>query len=401
MSLHAILSPSSAARWTRCPGSVALTRGMPDEGSKYADDGTATHELAALCLQSGSDASAFLGRIFPVNGSDYEVDDARAERAQFYVDYVRSLGGEVFVEQRLSIQGITGEEGAHGTSDAVVVTQDELIIVDLKDGMGEVVAENNEQLIIYAMAALRHFEFLEFDHVRMVIVQPRQNAIREWDIPVADLVERAGVISEAAMLSWCYLGGDPLPVNPRHLSPGDKQCKYCKAKATCPALAEKVQQTIGNTFEDMVEMTNEHGPKAVTCHEDISQALAAVDLIEDWCEAVRAEGHRRLCNGIPVPGFKLVAGKKGARAWTNAAEAETTLKSMRLKVEQMYDLKLISPTTAEKLAKAGDLGPRQWDKLQALITQADGKPSVAPESDKRQAIQVGPRAEVFNDLAEA
>jgi hypothetical protein len=126
--------------------------------------------------------------------------------------------------------------------------------------------------------------------------------------------------------------------------------------------------------------------------------MTAVDLIEDWCDAVRKEAYARMNNGIPVPGFKLVQGRRGARAWRSKDEAEATLKTMRLKVEEMYDLSLISPTTAEKLAKASVIGPRQWPKLQDLITQPDGKPAIAPESDPKPAIQVAPRADVFNDL---
>ena len=82
-------------------------------------------------------------------------------------------------------------------------------------------------------------------------------------------------------------------------------------------------------------------------------------------------------------------------------EAEAVLKAMRVKHEQMYDYKLISPTTAEKLAKAEVIGPRQWPKLQALITRADGKPSVAPESDKRPAICVKPVADDFEVVEES
>ena len=89
-------------------------------------------------------------------------------------------------------------------------------------------------------------------------------------------------------------------------------------------------------------------------------------------------------------------GRRGARQWANQEEAEQALKTMRLKLEQMYDLKLISPTTAEKLHKAGDIGPRQWPRLQQLITQADGKPSVAPESDKRPAIVITATADEFD-----
>ena len=81
-----------------------------------------------------------------------------------------------------------------------------------------------------------------------------------------------------------------------------------------------------------------------------------------------------------------------------AAEAEAVLKSMRLKTEELYDLSLISPTTAEKRAKAGIIGPRQWPKIQPLIVQPEGKPSVAPVSDPRPAISIAASAEDFDIL---
>ena len=130
----------------------------------------------------------------------------------------------------------------------------------------------------------------------------------------------------------------------------------------------------------------------------LSAALGKIDLIEDWCKAVRAEAERRLLAGQPVPGWKLVQGKKGARQWADAKAAEDALKSMRLKPDDMYEMKLISPTTAEKLYKAGTIGPRQWPHLQGLITQSEGKPHVAPESDSRPALVVTPVVEEFADL---
>ena len=110
---------------------------------------------------------------------------------------------------------------------------------------------------------------------------------------------------------------------------------------------------------------------------------------------MRAEVERRLLAGDAVPGFKVVQGKRGNRAWGNAAEAEEMLKGMRLKVEEMYDLKLISPTSAEKLVKAEVIGPRQWTKVKALITQSDGKPSVAPVSDPRAALVLAAAVDDF------
>jgi len=126
--------------------------------------------------------------------------------------------------------------------------------------------------------------------------------------------------------------------------------------------------------------------------------LKSVDLIESWCKAIRAKAESELLAGNNVPGFKLVEGRRGARKWANEAEAETTLKTMRLKLEEMYDLKLISPTEAEKLHKSGAIGPRQWPKLQQIIVQSEGKPSVAPENDKRPALVVAPVASHFEDL---
>ena len=151
------------------------------------------------------------------------------------------------------------------------------------------------------------------------------------------------------------------------------------------------------------DITNEFQPITPTAEfrpDGIAVALSKVDMIEDWCAAVRAEAHRRLTAGDDVPGYKLVQGKRGNRSWSDAAAAEEALKAYRLKTEEMYDLKLISPTSAEKLAKSKVIGPRQWPKLQALITQTEGKPAVAPASDSRPSITVAPVEDAFEVQAD-
>ena len=139
--------------------------------------------------------------------------------------------------------------------------------------------------------------------------------------------------------------------------------------------------------------------KPATANADLlAEAMSKADLIEGWVKAVRAETESKLLAGVGIPGWKLVQGKKGNRAWSSKEQAEEALKAMRIKHDAMYDYSVISPTTAEKLAKAEVIGPRQWPKLQALITQADGKPSVAPESDKRPALVMSAVAEDFDDV---
>jgi hypothetical protein len=174
--------------------------------------------------------------------------------------------------------------------------------------------------------------------------------------------------------------------NPDKYVPSEKGCQWCRAKAICPALRTSVM----DDFDTVVPETADQ--------DDLARVMANANLIEGWVKAVRAEVERRLLAGEPVTGYKLVQGKRGNRMWVNPDDAEAALKAMRIKHDQMYDYKLASPTTIEKLAKAEEIGPRQWAKIQALITQSEGQPSVAPESDKRPALVTSAAASDFDDV---
>lgn len=434
MTAHATLSASGAPGWMRCYGKLAMEQPFPNTSSAYADEGTAAHEVAQMCLEQGQDASAFAGRIITVARGEgaqrterkFTVDEEMVEHVQRYVDIVRGLGGELMVEQRVDFSRwlfgpdftvpVLDERGeeigrappeAFGTSDAVVIwpEQREVAIVDLKYGRGVAVsAEENEQAQLYACGTLDLLA-LAYDveddwTVRLMIVQPRIGNVSEWTLTVAQLKDFAARASVAARHAMHQFEGKAEP----KLTPGEKQCRFCRAKATCPALAAEVAETVHDgsgpaDLSDFADLTvAAPSDLALLSGDLLGDRMAKVDQIEQWCKAVRAETERRLLAGEEVTGgggFKLVQGKRGARAWVNPEQAEEALKAMRLKVEQMYDMKLISPTTAEKLHKAGAIGPRQWAKVQELYAQSEGSAHVAPAHDKRPALSLAATADDF------
>lgn len=402
MTGHARLSPSGADRWMTCPGSVILGENYPNESSEYAAEGTAAHELASWALTECTDTKAYLGRKIEVEDFTFVVDQDMADFVQQYVDNTRAIGGELFVEQRLSIAHLTGEEGAEGTSDAVIIAGTELVIRDLKYGRGvKVEAQDNRQLRIYALGALAEYELsYDIQTVRLCIDMPRLNHVTEDVMTVDELLAFGETVTKCAKTveiaskhrnNW-------IGKNHEYLQPSEDACRWCPVKPDCPALRDHVLTTVAVDFVDVTQPVKDQiNVEREFDNTILGNLMASIPLIEDWCKAVRGKAEGELFAGREVPGFKLVEGRRRHRAWADPSDAEEVLKSMRLKMDEMYDLKLISPTTAEKLHKAGRIGPRQWPRIKDHITQPDGKPSVAPETDKRPALVLTAVEEEFDD----
>jgi hypothetical protein len=366
--LHAKLSPSGAHRWMRCPASPALEAPYPNDSSPYAAEGTLAHLLASEELDGTKPAAERIGEKHTIDGFDFVVDKVMVAHVEDYVKLVREYaeGGILRVEELLLIDQLTGETDAIGTSDAVIIhaAEKRLTVIDLKYGMGvKVMAKDNEQAMMYALGALECYEPLaDFTDVCMVIHQPRLNSVSEHWIRVDDLLAFAKKVRSSAEATR---NDKAEPV------PGEKQCKFCKAKSSCPALQAIVDETTDEiaTADDFADL----GDNA------LSIAMGRVDLIEQWCKSIRAEVERRLTKGLDVTGYKLVEGRKGNRAWSDAKDAQDRLSAV-LKRDEMYEEKFISPATAEKLLKKDPEGLKLLDEL---THRPEGKLSVAPAADKR------------------
>lgn len=418
---HAKLGPSGAYRWSNCPGSVVLCEGMPDNGSHYARWGTAAHELASIVMEPFDgmamtqesiaefdklDAEAYIGRVFIVEGERYEVDGDMATCVNDYLGHVSSYlvpGAVLMVEQALPIEHITGEKGATGTGDAlVVIPGKELVSVDLKTGQGVIVdAQDNKQCLMYLEGAVYATEpiYGPYERFTSVISQPRAEHLSEWSDTAEEHNERVLYLSLQAQDVWKAKqarGTGPLRREwvETWLEASPEACRFCKAKSICPALRGEVSAGLSSTAaaspEDFPDLSVERqaeaaldgvteGADALTSA-DLADALRAAPMIEDWLKAVRAEAYTRALDGDELPGYKLVMGKRGARTWSDTAQAEDIMRKARVKADEMFNRTLVTFPQAEKLLKDR---PRIWSKLAPLMTQAEGKPSLAPADDPR------------------
>lgn len=379
---HAFLAPSAAHRWLHCTAAPALEATLPQETSFYAEEGTKAHAIAAAILSnepySDEDATSL--------GED------NMKHIRSYVDFVtaETTDGYRNIEMPLAIADITGEIGAKGTADCASLVGTTLKVIDLKFGMGvKVFAANNPQLQIYALGALAIFEMVgDVDKVELIIYQPRIDGghIDRWTISVEDLKRFGETVRVQAQACLDLKGIKDLPLDA--FAPCEEACKFCRGKAWCPGLAQQVETTALVNRQDGVKPVDFLDINA------LAYSLDHIDMIEAWCKAVRERATHELENGNAIPGYKLVAGRKGARKWVDDKEVEKALKAMRIKADDMYTKKVITPTQAEKLHKSGTIGDRQWPKLQELITQSEGTPTIVKDSDPRPAYQLL----TFNDF---
>lgn len=420
---HSQWSASATERNWACPGALALTDGLPETTNEAADWGTCCHQIAERCLTDGVQAAEFLGTTEKGKKHEFEVDEEMAETAQVYVDFVRRAAIDAApktvnpasllkIEQHFTLASLSPPFEAGGTADAVIYAPTEklLHVVDLKGGRGHVVEViGNPQLRTYALGAMLANKALHVERVKVTIVQPRaphkSGRIRSEEFHVIDLLEWTDDLLEAMRRSAQAMAAYPkfdlktaphdvlqlyhsqpevlsdAEWNSTYLRAGD-HCKFCKAAGFCPALEQKALDAVGVWFDDLDQPRISNSPDAMS-PEKIARTLDMLDMIEGWCNAVRAYAHSLADSGTEIPGHVLVA-KVGNRAWTVSEEQVVgTLVLNGLAEDRIYNRKLVTPAQAEKA-----LGTKKKGALDGIVERPNrGTTLVSAEKTTKPAVQ--------------
>ncbi|AZU97907.1 protein of unknown function DUF2800 [Vibrio phage LP.1] len=362
---HAKLSASGSSRWLNCPGSVKASEKYKNGTSKFAEEGTCAHELGEICLKSfDKNPSDYLGQTLN-DAPDVTVDSEMVEHVEGYISYCRQFDGDMFVEEQVDFSQWVPD--GFGTSDCIVIG-DVVHVIDLKYGKGvEVYAEKNSQAMLYALGVLNEYDCIyDFDDdqvFRLHIYQPRRAHFDAWDTTKRELMGWAQWVKERADLAL----NDDAP-----MVPGDKQCQWCPHKANCVALQKFTEDIITAEFENL----DLPQPEKV----DIVNVLKHKSLIESWLKSVEQVVFEKLLAGEHVEGFKLVEGRSN-RKWGDEQIAIDTL-TEHVEEEKLYTRKFVTVPQAEKLIGKAEFNTKYGD----LVIKPEGKPTLAPSSDKRPPI---------------
>lgn len=346
MQKHPKLSASGSQRWILCGGSRKAEEGLPDVRSKYAEEGTLAHEIAAELLNKK-------------DISHYNVSSEMLENVQYYVEYVENLVSktiyypEILIEKQSDFSHVVPYNT--GTADAVIISVNTLHIIDFKYGVGvSVAAYQNTQMLLYAMGIYNSLKNKDVIHeIVLHIVQPRINNFDKWSLTVKELSWWEGYIKAKAEIAL----RDDAPRIPH-----ENACKWCKAKTTCPAIYDFTVDVMESTYEDVKDA-------------QIKVLLDNSKMIKNYLNSLEEKVFEKLSMGKPFPGYKLVEGRNMRKI-----KSETEDKLVELLGEKAYIKSLIRVTDLERLVDK--------ETLNTFVKVSKSKPVMVTKNDKRKAIEV-------------
>ena len=408
--IHSPLSPSKSERYLACPASMWECKNLPeDEETEHQHEGTVAHAIFSEVLKSvlmcgvpaaGEKIEVTIG----CHTETVTITKEHSEHLSKCYDYVVGLPSKglktIFSEIELDTSHVLGVAKQKGTADVVVHDDEELHILDLKWGEGVLVyAKNNPQLAIYGGAALSIMPQggEKIKTVTRHILQPRRDNFSVWSATRAEFdTELEDIKRKAQVAAHCFnMESKP---GPELYCVGEDTCRWCPAKMTCSAHNAEISSTLALELADFTPV--EDGPKPVEILDmDYARAYAAIPMVRAYINTLESMVEKKLLAGETIPGLKLVAGGLGNRKWSDAKAVEELLKSMKLKVDEMYEHKLISPTKCEKILDKPK-SQRRWKKVQELIIREEKGAIVVPESDPRPAISMKTTAAELESPAE-
>ena len=367
MGAHALLSPSAAHRWLNCTAAPRLEAGVEDRGSSFAEEGTLAHAYCAKKLKQylGQDTAAEDTEIAELNERYHtgEMDEYTDTYVAIVLEKLnearqRVSDAQLLVEVRLDFGKHIPD--AFGTSDAVIIADGVMEVIDFKYGKGvRVDADNNPQMMIYALGA---YELMSFEYdiktVRMTIVQPRLDNLSEFEMGVDDLMVWTDTILKPRA-EEAYSGKG-------HQMPGE-WCRFCKVKSQCRALAENCVKAVNSD------------PSLLT-RQDIEQhILPLLPTVKSWLSGMEEYTLEQALAGVKYEGYKLVEGRSVRRISDPKAVMETLQGEGYDEADYLKPTELRTITDLEKL-----VGKKKFTALCGdSIVKPQGKPTLVPESDKR------------------
>jgi hypothetical protein len=375
--VHALLGASSAKRWLSCPPSARLTESMPDTAGVAAEEGRVAHALGELKLRKF---------FFPMSLRTFNAALKKIQADKLYCPEMESATDEykdavneisltfsdkpyIALEQQVDFSDIVPD--GFGTADFIAIGDDVLHIADYKHGKGiQVDAEDNPQMRLYALGALRRYDLAyPIKRVRMTIVQPRNGGVSHAEEMTVEELEAwaTGYVKPRAQLAADGTG---------EYGVGD-WCRFCKAKATCRARSD---------YNLSLEGFKRKMPPMIT-NDEIGDALRRALDLKSWLSDLEEYALSALLSGAEVAGWKAVEGR-AVRAWTDQEAAFAAAKAAGIDEAVLYKR---LPVTLAALEK--DIGKKAFAPLTEYVTTPPGKPALAQSSDHRPAITARPTAE--------
>ena len=372
---HALLSASGAHRWLLCTPSAKLEEQFPDTTSEAAKEGTLAHELAELKVRNYFNPDDVSKRKLTYAVKKLKENelwqDEMITHTDTYVDYIRDISVKlpsqpaVEIEKRLDLGAYVPD--GFGTADFIMFQGEDLYVVDFKYGKGvPVSAEENPQMMLYALGAYKAYCFLyPIRNIHLAIVQPRLDSVSEWSCSLDDLLKFGIYVTERAALAIKGEGD---------FCPGEKQCRFCRAKQQCRARADHNVRMAFSADKGKL-------PPLISSEEAGRYLMQGEDL-EKWLKDLKEWALSECLAGNEVPGWKAVEGR-GSRDWTDMDAAFAKLVRSGVTEEAMlWEEKPLTLAQVEKM-----IGKKVFQgAVGEFVIKNPGKPTLVKESDRREAI---------------